>query len=209
MLGRLDHVIEKRRAAMVDMQMQAESLEKEIADRRRRLKQDKTILRKVAGMLEGNQDCKNSYVISGIRYSYRELDQDAVLKSRLFRQEKELLLARQETLAQFEEAINTARQVLSDAEIERARLADAVQNLGIRAESLKTATNLETGKQYASNQSLGKGYNDIHQAISDLGRRLEKGERLFDMKKVGTTGIDYAKNVRQQSGLDALREVLK
>ena len=206
MLQRLDRVIEKRRGAMVDMQMQSESLEKEIKNRRKRLKEDDALLRKVARMLEKRQD---SYDIGGIKYAYAEVDTDAQIKAERFRQDRELLVARGQTLIQLTVGINDARKVLSDAEVERQKLANAVEHLGIKAERLKTATNLETGKQYCRDQSLGKAYANIQQAISDLSRRLEKGERVFDMKKVSSAGIDYAKNSRKKSGLEALREALQ
>jgi len=56
---------------------------------------------------------------------------------------------------------------------------------------------------------LGQSYTDLQKAIGELEHKLEKGERMFDMKKAGTTGIDYAKKVPQKSGLDALREALQ
>ncbi|MFC1460982.1 hypothetical protein ACFLQR_00525 [Verrucomicrobiota bacterium] len=209
MLSRLNKVIDKRKGALVDMQMQAESLEKEIKTRSKRLKEDDALLRKVAKMLAKGQECKNSYVIGGIAYSYAEVDADAKIKAERFRQDRELLAAREETLGHFSEAINDARKVLSDAEVERQGLANQVEGLGIRAERLKTQSQIEAGKDYTGGESLGKAYSSIQRGIADLERRLTKGERLFEIRKTGVAGIDYAQNTVQKSGLEALKEVLQ
>lgn len=206
MLGKLDGGIEKRREALVEMQLQGESLEKEIGQRRKRLDEDDAILRKVAGMLEKKQD---TYEIGGIAYSYAEVDTDAVIKAERFRQDKELLAAREKTLVQFTVAISDNRKILSDAEVERQRLANAVEQLEIRTTQLKTMNQIETGKERGKDQSLGKAYVSIQKAITELEHRLEKGERLFDIKKTGVQGIDYAKNTVRKSGMEAITEVLR
>jgi len=60
MLGKLDAAIERRRAALIDMQLQSERLEGEIKSLCQRLAADRAALEKAADLLEEEQD---SYVI--------------------------------------------------------------------------------------------------------------------------------------------------
>jgi len=205
MLGRLDAVIEKRRSDMVDMQLQSEALEKEVENRKARLAADKALLQRVAQMLAGK---KEIYTIGGITYSFAEVDADAVIKAERFKQDQEMLVIRENTLARFIPAINESRGMISNAEIERQQLANAVDQLALRAAQSQTMTSLETGKD-ASGESLGKAYNDIQKAIAELEHRLEKGERFLAMKKAGHDGINYAGTATKRSGLEALQEVLQ
>ena len=137
------------------------------------------------------------------------MDSDARIKAERFRQDTELLAARESTLEQLNVMVGDVRKTVSDAEVERQRLADAVQGLEIRADSLTTVQRIDADREHASGASLGKAYKGIENAISDLDRRLTKSERLHEIRKAGTDGITYARNNAQQSGLIALREVLR
>lgn len=205
MLNRLDSVIEKRRSALVDMQLQAETLEKEIVNRKAKLAAEKAVLQRVAQMLAEKQD---SYVIGGITYSFAEVDADAVIKAERFKQDQEMLAIREKTLVQFVPAINESRKMISNAEIERQQLGNAVDQLALRAAQFQTMSRIETGKD-ASGESLGKAYNDIQKAIGELEHRMEKGERILAMKKAGHDGINYADHSKKRTGLEALQEVLQ
>ncbi|MCG2661715.1 MAG: hypothetical protein L6437_15895 [Kiritimatiellae bacterium] len=206
MLNRLDTVIEKRRSALVEMQLQAEALEKEVENRKARLSNDKALLQRVAQMLAEKHE---SYVIGGITYSFAEVDADALIKAERFKQDKYLLIIRKKTLVQFGTAINDARKLISDAEVEKQKLANSVEYLAVRAKHFKTISQIDAGKELQSGQALGQSYTALQKAIGELEHKLEKGERLFDIIKTGTIGIDYVKNAPQKSGLDALREALQ
>lgn len=206
MLTRLDGTIEDRREALIDMQLRAEALEREITGRRRALAVDRTALQKALVLLENG---RQSYVISGETYSYAEVDADARIKSDRSRQDAELLDARENTLKQFNMSINDSLKIFSDAEVERQRLANSVQGLEIRVNSLTIMQQMRAGREYGTDVSLGKAYTGIEKAISDLEKRLAKQERLLDIRKTGVNGIDYAKNEVQSSGLEAIREVLR
>lgn len=125
MLGKLDKVIEKRRGTSVDMQLQSERLQKEIQRRHKNLAGDRTALEKAAALLEKEQD---SYVIGGLTYSYAEVDADARIKAERFRQDQELLAARETTLGRFADAVNDARRIVSDTDVERQGLARLIAN---------------------------------------------------------------------------------
>ena len=206
MLTGLDGTVAKRRQALVEMQMQNESLEREIAGRCGTLASDRTALEKAKAMLEGGQE---SYVIGHFTYSHAEVNADARIKAERFRQDNELLAARQRTLAQSAAAINDSRKILSDAEVERQRLANSVQELEIRSGRLATMRQIDSRKKHGADSTLGKAYARVEESIADLERRLTKGERLFEIRKTGVDGINYARNDVHPSGLDALREVLQ
>lgn len=206
MLSKLDRTIAQRQEALVDMQLQAEGLEKEIRKRQANLVKDRKALEKAADLLEKKQD---SYAIGSHAYTYAEVDTDARIKANRFRQDRELLAAREDTLAHFTGTINDSRKVLSDAQVERQRLANDVESLEIRATRLSARAQIEPGKEHGKDQSLGKAYVSIQKGIAELERRLEKGERLFEIKKSGVEGINYAKNTVKKSGLEAIAEVLQ
>ena len=206
MLSRLDGIIDERRRALVDMQIQAATLERENSQRQQRLQEDKTVLTKAVALLENRQD---SYVIGGLTYSHAEVDTDARIKAQRFRQDKALLAARQQTLERLSVAVTEVRKTVSDAEIERQQLANSLQVLTIRLESLETASQVATDRTHDNGQSVGSAYRRIQQGIVDLAHRLDRNERLLAMRKTGTAGIDYADGSTQQSGLEALKEVLR
>jgi len=206
MLSKLDCVIEKRRGGLVDMQLQAEALEKEIGNRRGDLVADRVALEKAAALLEDKQE---TYTIGGVKYAYAEVDADARVKAERFRQDMDMLAARENTLVQFVQAINDTRGVLSNAEVERQRLGNEIERLEIRAASLKTNSQVATERQAGKDTSLGTAYENIQKAVTELEHRLAKGERMIEFKRTGSTGINYAKNDVQQSGLEAIREVLQ
>ena len=205
MLTRLDSIIERRREALVEMQIQAENLEKEVKHRKTRLIEDRSLLARVADILAKKRD---TYVIGDLSYSYAEIDADAVIKASRFKQDKDMLTIREETLAEFPVAINEARKTISDGEIERQRLANDVEQLALRAERYKTISQLDAGKD-AAGRTLGKSYADIQKSIAELGLRLEKGERILTNKRAVMPGINYAVISNKKSGLDALREALQ
>ena len=206
MLDRLDCVIGERRKALVDMQIRAAQLEEELSQRRERIEADKVVLSKAVALLENRQD---SYVIGGVTYSHAEVDADARIKAQRFRQDKVLLVARQRTLELLSVAVTDAKKTVSDAEVERQQLANSVQLLTVRLESLTTASQVATDRAHDNGQSLGNAYRRIQQGIADLAHRLDTNERLLAMRKTGTAGIDYPDGSTRQSGLEALREVLQ
>ena len=206
MLSGLDRAIEKRRSSLVDTQLQSEALEKELEERKVSLVQDRVALEKAAELLKDKQE---QYKIVGHIYSYAEVDADARIKSGRFQQDKDLIAARAATLVECRAAMNDSQKILSDAEVERQRLANDIERLDVRATRLSTKTTIESGREHGKAESLGKTYVDIQKGIAELEHRLEKGERLFDMRKTGTDGIDYAKTSVQQSGLAAITEVLQ
>ena len=143
MLAGLDAVIDRRREALVEVQIQAENMEKEVERRKARIGEDKILLAKVADMLAEKRE---AYDIGGIRYTYAEVDADAVIKAERFKQDKDMLTIREETLAEFPVAINEARKMISDGEIERQRLANNVKQLALRAERYKTVSQLDASQ---------------------------------------------------------------
>jgi hypothetical protein len=190
----------------VDTQLQSEALEKELKDRRGRLAKDRLALEKAANLLQEKQE---HYAIAGHTYTYAEVDADARIKSGRYEQDRELIAARESTLQECRAAATDAQKILSDAEVERQQLANAIELLDVRASRLSTKTQIETGKEHGKNQSLGKAYMDIQKGIAELEHRLEKGERLFAMRASGAEGIDYAQNEVSRSGLEAITEALK
>ena len=188
------------------MQLQAEALERETEARRQSLAADRTGLEKAAALLAENQE---AYTIGGLTYTYAEVDADAHIKVKRFKEDTDLVAAREDTRSEFVGAINDTRDVLSNADVERQRLADEIDRLEIRATSLKTTSQIAAERQVGTGVSLGTAYEGIQKAVTELEHRLTKGERLLDAKKTGAVGIDYAKNETAQSGLDAIREVLQ
>jgi len=206
MLSGLDKTIDRRRRTLVDMQLQAESLEKELACRRATLATDRAALDKAANLLDDKQE---TYTIGGYTYTYAEVDADARIKATKLRQDQDMLAARENTLSRATEAIATTRGVLSNTEVERQKLTDKVDRLEIRAASLRTTTEIATEHKYGKDESLGTAYQRIQKAVTDLDHRLTKGERLIEVKRTGDPGINYARKEDHQSGLDAIQEVLQ
>ena len=206
LLTGLDRAIDGRREALVDMQLQAEALEQEIAKRQQDLAADRAALEKAAALLE---DRKETYMIGDYSYTYAEVDADARIKAERFQHDTDMLATRQDTLARSSATIIDTRAVLSNAEVERQKLADDIERLEIRAASLKTTGQIAADRQAGTGSSLGSAYEQIQTAVSELERRLTKGERLIDAKRTGSVGIEYAKRKNQQSGLAAIREALQ
>jgi len=206
MLAKLDSTIENRRSALVDMQLQAEALEREIGKRQQDLSRDRLALEKAAVLLEKKQE---TYTVGGLTYTYAEVDADARIKAERFRQDADMLATRRDTLAQSSRAITDTRDVLSNAEVERQRLANDIERLEIRAVSLKTTSQITPAHMARTDASLGTAYEDIQQAVQELEHRLTKGERLIEVRRSDSAGIDYARNEHQRSGLESIREVLQ
>ena len=206
MLRKVGRTIDSRREALVEMQLEAEASAKEIDGRRHDLSADRTALEKAAALL---RDRQGTYAIGGLSYTYEEVDTDARIKAARFRQDRDLLATRQDTLTRFTEAINDSRNVLSNAEVERQKLADEIERLEIRAVGLKTITEIASGPDTGPDTWSGAAFEDIEHAVGDLGRRLTKGERLTEAQRTGSIGVDYARKERQRSGLEAIQEALQ
>lgn len=204
MLAKVDSTIERRRATLVDMQIETEALRAEVDKRCRQLTEDEVLLQEAAALLTKRQE---TYVIGRTEYSFGEVDADARIKAERFGQDRELLRGREKMLADAGIAVSETRETLSNAEVERQRLAGQVQALETRATQLKTRTDLDTKRTGLGHDSPLHTFSDLERGISDLGKRLEKSKRLLDSRARDVAGITYT--APGISGLETIEEVLR
>jgi hypothetical protein len=205
LLSRLDREIYRRRGSLVEMEIRAEELQNELNVRERKLADDESVLRMARNLLK---DRRSAYRIGGIEYSWAEVDRDAAIKAERFRQDKELLAEREDTLGEISVAMAQIRQLLSEAEVERMLLGNEVDKLETAAVRIQAQRNVDASVNPVTGRSAGRSYEDIRRGIEELSRRMARSERLLEIDRTALEGIPYAENA-SKSGLEVLEEVIK
>ena len=187
-LGRYGDKIEQQKDAVERVRGTAERMQKEIAG-------EQALLAKATELL-GQQ--KSHYFIAGHRYSYAEVNEDAVARferSQALRQELEVV---EGDLGRLERDLSASREKLAAAESENRRvgrhaalLASRENNSNLRMELAEVAGSLSGVGSIGSQSALESVVHKIESRIRAKDRRAER--KLAAAQ--GRNRVDYGKTV--------------